>query len=66
MLRKLHVVHQRRDRTVNGLERRRAPLKIESQLSIDKELASIKRKKSGAAVVSPDDSSSTLRQRLYV
>ena len=59
-------VHQRRDRTVNGLERRRAPLKIESQPSIDKELASIKRKKSGAAVVSSDDSSSTLRQRLYV
>jgi hypothetical protein len=58
----LHVVHQlATEPTVNGLERRRAPLKIESQPSIDKELASIKRKKSGAAVVSPDDSSSTLR-----
>ena len=32
-----------RDRTVNALERRSASLKIESQLSIDKELASIKR-----------------------
>ena len=39
-----------RDRPVNALERSSASLKIESQLSIDKELASIERMKYSAVV----------------
>ena len=43
-----------RDRPVNALERSSASLKIESQLSIDKELASIERMKySGRRLLAP-------------